>query len=138
MANKVAPKISKPGSHRFPQKGPHNPNVGTSGSGMAPVPKGGAAIAGNDRPSHSPMNGLARVNNRPSSPTGQMPTSGSFMPEQNNAMANLESQQVGQNEVNPRGQSGFSPAMNRNPVTRNPVATHKPQRKGKGAAFYGE
>ena len=137
MANKVAPKISNPGSHRFPQKGPHNPNVGTSGSGMAPRPSGGANLPGNDRPSHPPMHGLARVQNRPSSGTGQGQSAGSFTPVQNNAMANLANQQIGQQEVAPRGPANRVSPMTQTPVTGNHVATKKPKTRA-ALAFYGE
>jgi len=134
MANKVAPKISKPGSHRFPQKGPHNPNVGTSGKGMAPRPTNGPP---DHTPAHPPMHGLARVANRPSSPTGKGNAAGSFTPVQNNANANLVGPQIGQQEYTPPPGARIGP-HNQNPVTGNAVATHKPQRKGKGAAFFGE
>ena len=33
--SKISPKISAPGSAKFPTKGPHNPNVGTHGGGGA-------------------------------------------------------------------------------------------------------
>lgn len=134
MVNKVAPKISKPGSHRFPQKGPHNPNVGTSGSGMAPRPKGHAP---SHTPSHPPMHNLARVQNRPSSATGQGQSAGSFTPVQNNAMANLENQQIGQQEVAPRGPANRVSAMTQTPMTGNHTATKKPKTRA-ALAFYGE
>ncbi len=114
--NKVAPKISSPGSSKFPTKGPHNPNVGTHGSGLAPKPKGGAAIPGNDRPSMPEQGSLARVAN-----VGASKPAGSFLPVQNNSNAGLKGPKVGQ--ANP--QTGAA-------------ATSKPKRRGLGAAFYGE
>lgn len=131
--NKVAPKISKPGSHRFPQKGPHNPNVGTSGSGMAPKPRQTPP----DRPaSHAPMHNLARVKNRPSSTSGPGNSAGSFNPLQNNAMANLQGQQIGQQEVMPRPGQRIAP-QTQTPVVGNQVATRKPKTRA-ALAFYGE
>lgn len=91
MANKIAPKISSPGSAKMPTKGPHNPNVGKHG-------------------------GAQKVNVKAAAPS----PGGSFLPVQNNAMANLRNQSVGQ----------------QNPQTA-AAATKKPNRKG-GAAFYGE
>lgn len=114
MANKVAPKISKPGSDRFPQKGPHNPNVGTSGKGIAPKPKGGAALPGNDRPSAPEQAALARVKN-----VGMGQTQGR-MPVQN-PPANVVGQKIGQPE----------------PQT-SAAATQKPARRKTPAPFYGE
>lgn len=114
MANKVAPKISAPGSSKFPTKGPHNPNVGTRGSGLAPKPSGGAAIPGNDRPSMPTQAGLARVSNVG---TGQ---NQGAMPVQK-PPAGLQNARIGQ----------------QNPQT-SAAATAKPKRRGIGAAFYGE
>ena len=91
------------------------PNLGTSGKGLAPKPSGGAAISGNDRPSHPQMSGYARVKNASSSAMG------SFTPVQNNAMANLHNLSVGQPNPNTAA-----------------VATRKPKRKGLGSSFYGE
>jgi hypothetical protein len=147
MRNKRVPKAETgaiPGDFagsigsKIPSGPSRQPNVGTSGSGIAPRPSGGAAMIGNDRPSHSNMGGLARVNNRPSSPTGKMPTAGSFTPVQNNAMANLTGQSTGQSEVLPRGNSARISPQTRTATTGNPVATNKNKRRGKGAAFYGE
>ncbi len=138
MVSKLLPKMRKPGSSKFPQSGAHNPNVGTSGSGMAPIPSGGANMPGNAQPNHPPMNGLARVKNRPSAPTGKMPSAGSFTPVQNNAMANLMGQHTGQAEVMPRGASARISPQTQTPVVGNPNATTKPKRKGLGAAFWGE
>jgi hypothetical protein len=59
--NKVVPKICKPGSDKMPTKGPHNTNVGRSGTGGT----------------------LAKLK-----PAGKSPA-GSFLPMQNNANANL-------------------------------------------------
>lgn len=112
--NKVAPKISSPGSAKFPTKGPHNPNVGTSGSGLAPKPSGGAAIPGNDRPSMPEQAGLARVRN-----VG-MGKADMRLPIQN-PPANQKGMKVGQ----PNPNTGAA-------------ATSKPKRRGIGAAFYGE
>ncbi len=98
MVNKVAPRISAPGSDKFPTKGPHNPNVGTSGK----------------------TSKLASVKGAPTSGSGAAGSAGSFMPEINNAMANLRGARIGQ----------------KNPDTA-AAATKKPNRKG-GAAFYGE
>lgn len=134
MVNKVTPKISPPGSHRFTQKGPHNPNVGTSGSGMAPKPRQTLP----DRPaSHAPMHNLARVKNRPSSGTGQGQSAGSFTPVQNNAMSNLANQQIGQQEVPPRGPANYMQPMTPTTPVRNHVATRKPKTRA-ALAFYGE
>lgn len=114
--NKVAPKISSPGSSKFPTKGPHNPNVGTHGSGLAPKPSGGAAIKGNDRPSMPASGGLARV-----ADVGGAKPAASVLPVKNNANRGLAGPKVGQ--ANP--QTGAA-------------ATSKPKRRGLGAAFYGE
>jgi len=97
MASKLAPKISAPGSDKFPTSGPHNPNVG----------------------SHGKTSKLANVKAAPTSGSGATGSAGSFMPVQNNAMANL------------RGA-----AQPKVPNTA-AAATKKPNRKG-GAAFYGE
>lgn len=105
---------------------------------LAPKPAGGAALLGNDRPSHPTMGSMARVQNRPSSPTGKMPTAGSFTPVQNNANANLTGQATGQAEVLPRGNSARVAPATRTSVTNNPVAAAKPKRKGIGSAFFGE
>lgn len=82
--------------------------------------------------------GMARVKDRPSSPTGKMPPAGSFTPVQNNAMANLMGQSVGQAEAAPRGNSSRISPQTRTHGNGNPVATNKPKRKGLGAAFWGE
>lgn len=121
MANKFIPKASKPGSSKFPTTGPHNPNVGKHGSGLAPRPKGGAAMPGNDRPTMPTNGGLARVSGAGSSSSGSAGPAGSFLPVQNNANANLRNTRVGQ----------------QNPNT-SAAATSKPKRKGLGAAFFGE
>jgi hypothetical protein len=119
--------------------GQRNPDKGTSGrGGIAPKPSGGAALLGNDRPSHPVTANMARVKGRPSSPTGKMPTAASFTPVQNNAMANLTGQMTGQSEVMPRGASSQISPQTRTPMTNHPVATAKPKRRGLGAAFYGE
>lgn len=84
---------------------------------------------------------MARVQDRPSSPargTSGAANAGSFTPVQNNAMANLTGQSVGQAEVNPRGNSSSISPVTRTPVTPNPVAAAKPKRKGLGSAFFGE
>ena len=118
--NKVTPKISKPGMAKMPTSGAHNPNVGTHGSGIAPKPSGGAKLF-NANASGSAQAGLARVPGVGSSPSGKSGPAGSFMPVQNNAMANQGSQRVGQP----------------NPDT-SAAATAKPKRKGLGSHFYGE
>lgn len=129
--SKVAPKISKPGSAKFPQKGPHNPNVGTHGRGLAPRPKGGAAMQGNDRPSMPEQGGIARVRNVG---TGFR---GGRMPLQN-PPSNIANHPVGQAEAMPPGPGARVAPKTSTPVTGNPVATQKPRRRGVGAAFYGE
>lgn len=112
--NKLAPKISSPGSSVFPSKGQHNQNVGTSGSGMAPRPRGGAAIAGNDRPTMPAQAGLARVKNvGMGAAQGRLPVQ--------SPPANVTGMKVGQP----------------NPQTA-AAASAKPKRRGIGAAFYGE
>ena len=131
MANKVTPKISKPGSARFPQKGPHNPNVGTHGSGIAPKPKGGAALTGNDRPSMPEQGGLARVRNvGAGSPQGRLPVQ--------SPPANVVGKRIGQTESLPPGPGARVAPKTQTPVTGNPVASQKPRRRGVEAAFYGE
>ena len=118
--SKLLPAISKPGSIKFPTKGPHNPNVGTHGSGIAPRPKGGAPIPGNDRPTAPSQNGLARVaGTGGNSPSGVGGPAGSFLPVQK-PVAGVASQRIGQSNPNPAA-----------------AATKKPNRKG-GAPFYGE
>lgn len=116
--SKILPKISAPGSAKMPTRGPHNPNVGTSGSGMAP--RNASAGQRTDKLSMPAQNGFARVKGAPNSPTGKGGPAGSFMPLQDNAMANLTGPKIGQ----------------QNPQT-SAAATKKPNRKG-GAAFYGE
>lgn len=111
--SKVLPAIRKPGSAKFPTSGPHNPNVGTSGSGLAPKPKGGIPVNGNDRPSLGTSAGLARAGSKPMGDKGQR------LPVQS-PTANLASTKVGQ--ANPNTAA---------------AASKKPNRKG-GAAFYGE
>lgn len=131
MANKVAPKISGPGSGKFPQRGPHNPNVGTHGSGLAPKPSGGAALMGNDRPSQSTQAGLARVKNVGSGFKG-------FRLPLQSPKAGISGKQVGQSEADPGGPGISKSPMTSMPVTGNPVATNKPKRRGIGSKFYGE
>jgi hypothetical protein len=80
---------------------------------------------------------MARVQDRPSSPTGKMPTAGSFTPVQNNALANLTGQSTGQSEVLPRGNSARISPQTKMPVTNHPVATKKPKTRA-ALAFYGE
>jgi hypothetical protein len=120
MANKFIPKVSAPGSAKFTQKGPHNPNVGTHGNGIAPKPSGGAPILGNDRPTGPEQASLARVRNTGSSPSGNSGPAGSFLPARK-PQAGLSNQKIGQ----------------QNPNT-SAAATSKPKRRGVGAAFYGE
>lgn len=67
-SNKFTPKVKKPGSHKFPQAGPHNPNVGMSGSGMAPKPKSTAPGAAAITRQAMPMHNLARVKNTGTGP----------------------------------------------------------------------
>lgn len=135
--SKVLPKISKPGSSKFPTKGPHNPNVGTHGSGLAPKPKGGANILGNDRPSMGEQGGLARVKGAVNSASGVGSSAGSFMPVQK-PVSGLANQRVGQTEAAPPGSSARVQPKTSTPVVGNAIATNKPRRKGLGAAFYGE
>lgn len=95
----------------MPTEGPHNPNVGTHGGGLAPKPK----QSGADRAASAPEQaGLARVKN-----VGTGKNQGS-MPLQK-PPAGLQSQRIGQ----------------QNPNT-SAAATAKPKRRGIGAAFYGE
>lgn len=127
--------------NKMPTKGGRNAttNEARRGAGqIAPRPSGGAALPGNDRPSQPVTASMARVQNRPSSPTGKGPTAGSFTPVQNNAKANLTGQPVGQSLVQPRGTSNRIAPKTRTPTVGNPVATNKSNRRGKGAAFYGE
>lgn len=98
MASKLGPKISAPPSDKFPTRGPHNPNVG----------------------SHGKTRNLANVRGAASSPSGKSGPAGSFLPVQNNALANLTGTRIGQSNPNTSA-----------------AATKKPNRKG-GAAFYGE
>jgi hypothetical protein len=108
----------------MPTKGGRNATTEQSRRGagqLAPKPSGGAALLGNDRPSHPTMSSMARVMNRPSSGSGASGPSGSFNPLQNNAMTNLRNTQVGQPNPNTSA-----------------AATAKPKRKGLGSAFYGE
>lgn len=120
MANKFIPKVSAPGSDKFPQLGPHNPDVGTRGSGLAPKPKGGAPILGNDRPSMPENGGLARVSGTGNSPSGSSGPAASFLPDRK-PQSGLANKRIGQ----------------QNPNT-SAAATAKPKRRGIGAAFYGE
>src|SRR5262249_34393673 len=115
------PKISAPGSAKFPTNGPHNTNVGRRGqsSALAPKPSGGANILGNDKPS-LPQNGPARIGTQPASPAGVSGPAGSFTPVKK-PVSGLANQRIGQ----------------KNPETA-AAATKKPKRKGIGAAFYGE
>lgn len=129
--SKVAPKISKPGSSKFPTKGPHNPNVGTHKGGMAPKPQGGAPMPGNDRPSAPGQAQLARVPN-----VGTGANQGAMPLEK--PPAGLQAQRVGQSEAAPRGAGTRVAPSTKMPVAGNPVATNKPKRRGVGAAFYGE
>jgi hypothetical protein len=150
MASKVLPKISTPGSGKFPQRGPHNPNVGTRGSGMAPKPKGGANMPGNDRPSMGSQGGLARVTG---TGTGD---AGARMPVQS-PKANIAGQATpygGQGTPpEPRGGPSGVRAGGKNQSWPNgplyndgqKIGGHgrggelqKSKRKGIGAAFYGE
>jgi hypothetical protein len=127
--------------NKLAEKGGRNATTNESrrgAGGMAPKPSGGAAMPGNDRPSAPTGASMARVKGAGSSATGKMPTAGSFTPVQNNALANLTGQRVGQAEVNPRGASSRISPQTRTPGVGNPVATNKSQRRGKGAAFYGE
>lgn len=112
MANKVMPKISAPGSAKMPTKGPHNPNVGTRGSGIAPKPAGGAKLF-NANASLSAQAGLARAG------SVGMGNAQMLMPLQH-PPANITGQKIGQQVPNTAA-----------------AATRKPNRKG-GAAFYGE
>jgi hypothetical protein len=126
---------------KMPTKGGRNATTNESRrgvGGIAPKPSGGAALLGNDRPSHPVTNSMARVQNRPSAPTGKMPTAGSFTPVQNNAQANLTGQPTGQAEVLPRGSSSRISPQTRTPGNSSPNATGKPKRKGLGSAFFGE
>jgi|HubBroStandDraft_6_1064221.scaffolds.fasta_scaffold00134_18 hypothetical protein len=121
---------------QMPTKGGRNATTNESrrgAGGMAPKPSGGAALPGNDRPSHPVQAGLARVKQ-----VGGAPAAGSFTPVQNNAQANLLGQSTGQAEVLPRGASANIAAKSQMPVRNNPVATGKPRRKGLGSAFYGD
>lgn len=129
MASKVAPAISSPGSSKFSNKGAHNPNVGTRGSGLAPKPKATAP----DRPaSASVQAGMARVK-----PAGTGANQGA-MPLRK-PPAGLKNQRVGQAEKVARGAGSSLSALTQTPRTGNPVATAKPaSRKTKGASFYGE
>lgn len=129
--SKISQRISRPGSSKFPQKGPHNPNVGTSGSGLAPKPSGGAALLGNDRPSNPTTANLARVTDSP------MGDSALRLPV-HHPTANIANRQVGQAEADPGGPGISMSPQTRMPVTRNPVASGKPKRKGLGSAFFGE
>lgn len=135
--SKVAPKISAPGSAKMPTKGPHNPNVGTHGSGLAPKPRGGAAMPGSDRPSMPQRGGLARVAGAGSSPAGVGSSAGSFTPVQK-PVAGLANQRTGQREVAPPGSSARVRPLTKTATVGNPVATNKPKRRGIGAAFFGE
>lgn len=110
--SKVLPKITKPGSSKFPTKGPHNPNVGTHGSGIAP--RNASAGQRTDKLSMPAQGGIARVKN-----ASNAPSAGSFLPVQK-PKAGLQNQPIGQQVP-----------------SASAVATRKPNRKG-GAAFYGE
>ncbi len=110
--SKLSVKISPPPAMKFAQ-GTRNPSVGISGSGMAPKPTGGAPILGNDRPS-MPSQGHARVKGVGTGPSLRR------LPLQS-PTANVVGQTIGQ----PNPETGAA-------------ATAKPNRKGKGAAFFGE
>lgn len=84
--------------------------------------------------------GMARVQDRPSSPARGLsgaPSAGSFTPVQNNALANLTGQATGQSEVLPRGNSARISPQTRTPAHSNPIATKKPKTRA-ALAFYGE
>lgn len=136
MANKFIPKASGAVRNpKFPTKGPHNPNVGTHGSG--PAPRNASAGQRTDKLSMPVQGGIARVRGVSSSPTGKSGSAGSFTPPMNNAMANQTGQRVGQREAEPIGPGIRTSPMTTTPTVGNSVATKKPNRKG-GAAFYGE
>ena len=83
---------------------------------------------------------MARVQDRPSSAprgTSGAANAGSFTPVQNNALANLTGQSIGQSEVLPRGNSSRISPQTRTPAHSNPIATKKPKTRA-ALAFYGE
>lgn len=135
--SKVLPKISAPGSSKFPNGGGRNPNVGTRGSGLAPKPKYDNPLVSQTKGSGPVGGGIARVPSAGTSATGVGNTAGSFMPVKNNANANQHGRTIGQSEASFSGGARVSPKT-KTPVTGNPVATNKPQRKGLGSKFYGE
>jgi hypothetical protein len=103
---------------QMPTKGGRNATTNESrraAGGMAPKPSGGAALLGNDRPSHPVQAGLARVKNTGSAASGGIPN-----PIQK-PNSNLRNASVGQPNPNTAAAS-----------------TAKPKRKGLGSAFFGE
>jgi hypothetical protein len=103
-------------SMMLPKGTARNTDVGRSGAGqVAPRPRGGANISGNDRPTAGVQASMARVPN-----AGGAPAAGNFLPVRK-PPAGLANSRIGQ----------------QNPQT-GAAATVKPKRKGIGAAFYGE
>ncbi len=84
------------------------------------MPNLGGHTDGSAKGGHARGGALAKVKPAGTSPTGKGGNAGSFMPEINNAMANLTGPKIGQQNPNTAA-----------------VATKKPNRKG-GSAFYGE
>lgn len=110
---------------KMPTKGGRNATTEQAHRGagqLAPRPQTSKSQYMSQSSATSPTQaGLARVQGRPSSPSGRSGTAGSFTPVQNNAMTNLRNTSVGQPNPNTAA-----------------AATTKPKRRGLGAAFYGE
>jgi len=106
------------------------------GSGqIAPKPSGGAKLLGHDRPSAGAAGAMARV-----AQASAGPREGRFLPVQK-PKAGLSGRTIGQ--PNPKNFTPGGPGIGVAPQTQTgvdggPNATRKPQRKGIGAAFYGE
>ncbi len=102
----------------MPTKGGRNATTNESrraAGGLAPKPSGGAALLGNDRPSHPVTNSMARVLNAGSTSSGAIPNP------VRKPNSNLRNSTVGQPNPNTAAAS-----------------TAKPKRKGLGSAFFGE
>lgn len=132
---------NNPQSINWVNKGGRNASTNESmrGAGqVAPRPQNSKQpLLGASKHTAGILHSMARVRNTSSSPTGKMPTAGSFTPPINNALANLTGQATGQAEVNPRGNSSSISPLTRTPGTSNPLATKKPRTRA-ALAFYGD
>lgn len=137
MANKFIPKASKAGSDKFPQKGPHNPNVGTSGKGrIAPKPSTGQPLLAQTKGSGPSTAGIARVKSAGTAPAGAQGG-----PPINNAFHGQKGNAIGQpdpHSFNPPGPGSYKAPVTSGSVVRNALATSKPSKRKNPAPFYGE